>query len=292
MNIGWIGTGVMGVSMCKHILKAGHKLRIYNRTFAKAQPLVEAGAEFVQPRELAQHSDAVFLMLGYPKDVEQVVLGDQGILNHMKKGTVLVDHTTSSPELAERIFKEAKEKGIDSIDAPVSGGDIGAREGRLVVMCGGEQKGLDRINDILKVYSGNVQLMGGAGLGQHTKMVNQIVLAGNMIGTVEGLLYGHKCGLNLEQLINTIKSGAANSTAWSVLGLRMVKGDFEPGFYVEHFIKDLSIGINEANRMNLSLPGLALVKQLYHALVAQGGGRNGTQALLLALERLNNHKIR
>ncbi|CAD8100431.1 unnamed protein product [Paramecium primaurelia] len=292
MNIGWIGTGVMGVSMCKHILKAGHKLRIYNRTVAKAQPLIEEGAEFVQPKELAENSDIVFLMLGYPKDVEEVVLGENGILNHMKKGTVLVDHTTSSPELAVRIFKEANEKGIDSIDAPVSGGDIGAREGRLVVMCGGEQKALDRINDVLKVYSANVQLMGNAGLGQHTKMVNQIVLAGNMIGTVEGLLYGHKCGLNLEQLINTIKSGAANSTAWSVLGLRMVKGDFEPGFYVEHYIKDLSIAINEANRMNLSLPGLALVKQFYHALVAQGGGRNGTQALLLALERLNNYKIR
>ncbi|CAD8189143.1 unnamed protein product [Paramecium octaurelia] len=292
MNIGWIGTGVMGVSMCKHILKAGHKLRIYNRTVAKAQPVIEAGAEFVQPRELAENSDIVFLMLGYPKDVEEVVLGEHGILNHMKKGTVLVDHTTSSPELAERIFKAANEKEIDSIDAPVSGGDIGAREGRLVVMCGGQQKALDRINDVLKVYSANVQLMGGPGLGQHTKMVNQIVLAGNMIGTVEGLLYGHKCGLSLEQLINTIKSGAANSTAWSVLGLRMVKGDFEPGFYVEHYIKDLSIAINEANRMNLSLPGLALVKQLYHALVAQGGARNGTQALLLALETLNNHKIR
>ncbi|KAM3135267.1 hypothetical protein pb186bvf_012565 [Paramecium bursaria] len=291
MNIGWIGTGVMGLSMCKHILKAGHTLRIFNRTAEKAQPLIDLGAHFVTIQELAEKSDAVFLMLGYPKDVEQVVLGAHGVLQYMKPNALLVDHTTSAPQLAELIYAEALKKQVHSLDAPVSGGDIGAREGRLVVMCGGTQEALQLAEPILKVYSANIQLLGPAGKGQHTKMVNQIVLAGNMIGTVEGLLYGHKNGLDLEQLINTIKSGAANSTAWSVLGLRMVQGNFQPGFYVEHFIKDLEIAINEANRANLALPGLALVKQLYHALAAQGGGRLGTQALILALEKLNNYEI-
>lgn len=177
---------------------------------------------------------------------------------------------------------------MHSIDAPVSGGDIGAREARLVVMCGGAKQALEAVQPMLQCYSTNVQLMGAAGRGQHTKMVNQIVLAGNMIGTVEGLLYGHRCGLDLEQLINTIKTGAANSTAWSVLGARMIKGDYAPGFYVEHYIKDLEIALSEANRMGLALPGLALVKQFYHALAAHGHGRSGTQALILALEQLNN----
>ncbi|EAR84528.1 NAD-binding domain of 6-phosphogluconate dehydrogenase family protein (macronuclear) [Tetrahymena thermophila SB210] len=290
-TIGWIGTGVMGKSMCLHLLNAGFQLNVYNRTASKADELVSKGAKFLAPEDLAKNSDVVFLMLGYPHDVQQMVLGEQGILKHMKKGSLLIDHTTSAPSLAVEIAAEAQKYGIESIDAPVSGGDIGAREARLAIMCGGSQAAFDLALPILQKYGANIQLLGGAGAGQHTKMTNQILLASNMLGVVEGLLYAHKAGLDLDQVINLIKTGAASSTAWHVLGSRMVKRDFEPGFYVEHFIKDMDIALEEAKRANLCLPGLGLVKQFYHALVAQGGARNGTQAIIKVLEQMNNVQI-
>lgn len=287
-EIGWIGTGVMGKSMCKHLLKAGYSLSVFNRTKSKADELVAAGASFLTPREIAKKCDAVFLMLGYPHDIEDVVFNKDAIINYLKPGSYLIDHTTSSPRLAEKIYNECKSKEIFSLDAPVSGGDIGAREGKLVVMTGGDQQVFDKIKPIFEKYGTNIKLMGGAGKGQHTKMVNQIAIVNNMQGVVETLIYAYKAGLDLEKVIETIGGGAAASFSLNVLGPRMLKRDFAPGFYVEHFIKDLEIALEEAKKMNLCLPGLALVKQFYQSLAAMGGDKMGTQALLLVLEKLNN----
>lgn len=287
-EIGWIGTGVMGKSMCKHLLKAGYSLSVFNRTKSKADELVAAGASFLTPREIAKKCDAVFLMLGYPHDIEDVVFNKDAIINYLKPGSYLIDHTTSSPRLAEKIYNECKSKEIFSLDAPVSGGDIGAREGKLVVMTGGDQPVFDKIKPIFEKYGTNIKLMGGAGKGQHTKMVNQIAIVNNMQGVVETLIYAYKAGLDLEKVIETIGGGAAASFSLNVLGPRMLKRDFAPGFYVEHFIKDLEIALEEAKKMNLCLPGLALVKQFYQSLAAMGGDKMGTQALLLVLEKLNN----
>ena len=202
-----------------------------------------------------------------------------------------MDHTSSQPSLAVRIYEKAKQLGIYSVDAPVSGGDVGAREGKLVVMCGGDKEALDYVRPIMEKYSRAVNLAGGAGQGQHTKVVNQIILAGNMAGTAEGLVYASKIGLDLHQVIETIVLGGASSTALNVLGRRMVDGNFDPGFYVEHYIKDLTIAVEECDRMGLALPCLGLVRQLYIALQAQGGGRLGSQALIKVIENLNNCKI-
>ena len=229
----------MGKSMCGHLLKAGFSLNIYTRTKSKAEELLQAGAHWMEPAELAANSDVVITMLGFPQDVEDMVLGGKGLLSNMKKGAFLVDHTTSKPLLAERIYNEATKHGIFSIDAPVSGGDVGAREARLVIMCGGDQKAFQELKPILSVYGSNIVLNGSAGKGQHTKMANQVLLAGNMIGVVESLLYASKMGLDLDLTIQTLSSGAANSTAWQVLGPRMIARNMDPGFYVEHYIKDL-----------------------------------------------------
>lgn len=232
-------------------------------------------------------------MLGYPHDVEQVALDPtSGVINHMRAGTVLVDHTTSSPGLSLRIYEAAKAKGIKSIDAPVSGGDIGARNGTLVTMVGGDKDVVDEALDILKTYSAEVQHMGEAGAGQHTKMANQIMIANTMVGLCEALVYGHKAGLDLHQMILLLNKGAAGSFSLEKLAPRILRRDFEPGFYVEHFIKDLGIALEEARRMKLGLPGLALASQLYQALGAQGFERKGTQALLLALEQMNGVQVR
>ena len=287
-QIGWIGTGVMGKSMCKHLLKAGYSLSVFNRTKSKTDELLSLGAKFLSPIEIAESCDVVFLMLGYPHDLEDVIFNKEAIINHLKKGSYLIDHTTSSPRLAERIYVESKARGIHALDAPVSGGDVGAREGKLVIMTGGEQAVFEAMTPIFKSYGTNIKLMGGAGKGQHTKMVNQIAIVNNMMGVVEALLYGYKAGLDLEKVIETIGGGAAASFSLNVLGPRMLKRNFEPGFYVEHFLKDLEIALEEARRMNLCLPGLALVKQFYQSLVAIGGEKMGTQALLLVLERMNN----
>ena len=287
-RLGWIGTGVMGKSMCKHLLKSGHSLSVFNRTKSKADELISLGATFATPQEIAKNSDAVFLMLGYPHDLESVIFNKEAIINHLRKGSYLIDHTTSSPKLAERIYNECHSKGIHALDAPVSGGDIGAKEGKLAIMVGGDTAAFEKITPIFEKYGTNIKLMGTAGKGQHTKMVNQIAIVNNMMGVVEALMYGYKAGLDLEKVIQAIGTGGAASFSLNVLGPRMLKRDFEPGFYVEHFLKDLEIALDEAKRMNLCLPGLALIKQFYQSLSAIGGARMGTQALLLVLEKMNN----
>jgi 3-hydroxyisobutyrate dehydrogenase len=288
-TLGWIGTGVMGKSMCKHLLNAGYDLMVYNRTESKTAELIEMGAKFADPKTIAQSCDTVFLMLGYPRDVEDMAFNsDYGLLNNMKQGSCLIDHTTSSPDLAEKIYAAAKEKGISSWDAPVSGGDVGAKNGQLVVMVGGPSEGFDPIKEIMMHYSKNVSLMGTAGKGQHTKMTNQIILAGNMIGCCEGLLYASKAGLDQNEIITLLGGGAASSFSLCNLGPRIIKGDFEPGFFVEHYVKDMEIALAECTKMGIKLRGLELVHSFYKILVEDGLEKKGTQGLYLGLLKLNN----
>jgi 3-hydroxyisobutyrate dehydrogenase len=288
-TIGWIGTGVMGKSMCKHLLNAGYELLVYNRTESKTAELIEMGAKFSDPKTIGQTCEIVFLMVGYPKDVEDMAYNsDYGLLNNMKSGSLLIDHTTSSPDLAEKIFNSGKEKGITCWDAPVSGGDVGAKEGKLVVMVGGPEDGFDQIREIMNKYSKLVSLMGPAGKGQHTKMTNQIILGGNMIGCCEGLLYAYKAGLDQTAIINLLGAGAASSFSLCNLGPRIIKGDFEPGFFVEHYVKDMEIALSECTKMGIKLRGLELVHSLYKIMVEDGLEKKGTQGLYLALKKLNN----
>jgi len=286
-KIGWIGTGVMGKSMCKHLLNKGYEISIFNRTADKASELIEMGAKFLKPIEIAQTCDYVFLMLGYPRDVEEIVIGENGVLKNMKKGSYLIDHTTSSPDLAVKIYSKAKELEINSYDAPVSGGDIGAREARLVVMVGGDEENFANVEDIMKTYSSKINIMGSAGKGQHTKMSNQIIIASTMIGVVEGMLYAQKANLDVDKVIQLLGGGAAGSFSLNVYGPRILKRDFEPGFYVEHFLKDLEICLTESEKMGLKLSGLELAYKLYYSMIEMGLGKKGTQALMLALEKIN-----
>ncbi len=290
-KIGWIGTGVMGKSMCRHLMKAGHKLLIYSRTAKKTEELVKDGAQFADPAEIAKNSDIIFVMVGYPRDVEEVVLGPKGVLASMHKGAYLVDHTTSSPTLAQRIYEAATKVGVNALDAPVSGGDVGAKNGKLVVMVGGDAAAVEKMKPLMQCYSASIAHMGAAGFGQHTKMANQVIIAGQMIGVVEGLMYAYKAGVPLPQMIELLSKGAASSFGLTSYAPRMLKRDMEPGFFVEHFVKDMEIALDECRRMSLALPGLALVHQLYVALKANGGAKNGTQALIKVLEQLNNVQI-
>jgi 3-hydroxyisobutyrate dehydrogenase len=288
-RIGWIGTGVMGQAMCGHIIAAGYQTTVFSRTRSKVEPLVERGARYAaSAKDVAKQSDVVFTMVGYPSDVSEVILGEEGVLGGLREGGVVVDMTTSDPSLALHIYQTAKTQHKHAIDAPVSGGDVGAREARLSIMVGGEAPTIDAIKPLFQVLGKNIVHMGPPSSGQHTKMVNQILIASNMIGVVEGLLYGHKAGLDLHTVIAAVGGGAAGSWSINNLGPRIVKRNFDPGFFVEHFIKDMGIALAEAKRMNLSLPGLALAHQLYIALQAQGHGKKGTHALQLALEKLNN----
>src|SRR5262245_49540491 len=290
-RIGWIGTGVMGRWMCQHAMARGFQATVYNRSPDKAQPLVELGAALADsPRAVAERSDVVSAIVGFPKDVREVFLGPNGALAGGKPGNVHVDMTTSEPSLAIEIHQAAKAKGVHALDAPVSGGDVGARNAALSIMIGGDQAVVEAIMPIFEAMGKTIIHQGGPGAGQHTKMVNQILISSNMIAMCEGLLYGFKAGLNLETVFKSVSVGAAGSKALEVLGPRILARNFEPGFYVEHFIKDMGIALAEAERMNLCLPGLALAKQLYEAVRAQGYGRKGTQALLLALEAISNVK--
>lgn len=289
-RIGFIGTGVMGSSMCGHLMAAGYKASVFNRTASKCGPLVEKGAKLCStPKEVAENSDVVFSIVGYPADVRSVILDkDTGALAGLRPGCVVIEMTTSEPSLAEEIAKEAAAKGVHSIDAPVSGGDVGARNATLSVMCGADDASVfEHVKPLLEKMGKNVRLMGKSGKGQHTKAINQILIANNMVGVCEGLLYAHKAGMDPLEVIAAVGAGAAGSFSINVLGPRISKRDFAPGFYVEHFIKDLGICLGEAKRMKIALPGLALANQLYVALEAQGHGRSGTQALITALERLN-----
>jgi 3-hydroxyisobutyrate dehydrogenase len=288
-RIGWIGTGVMGSSMCGHLIAAGYAATVFNRTPDKARALVEKGAKLADsPSAVAASSDVVFTIVGYPHDVRQVTLGPDGTLAGAKSGSVLVDMTTSEPALAVEIDQAARAKGVHAVDAPVSGGDVGAREARLSIMIGGEQEVVDALRPLFEVMGKTIVYQGPAGAGQHTKMVNQILIATNMIGVCEALLYGYKAGLDLETVLQSVGSGAAGSWSLNNLGPRMIAGNFEPGFFVEHFLKDMGIALAESRRMNLSLPGLALAEQLYRAVAAQGYARKGTHALMLALASLSS----
>jgi 3-hydroxyisobutyrate dehydrogenase len=287
-RIGWIGTGVMGTSMCGHLMAAGYSATVFNRTPEKARPLVEKGARLVDsPQAVAEASDVVFTIVGYPRDVREVILGPRGTLAGARPGTVLVDMTTSEPALAIEIDRAAGAKQVHAVDAPVSGGDVGAREARLSIMIGGEKEVVDAIRPMFEVMGKTIVHQGPAGAGQHTKMVNQVVIATAMIGVCEGLLYAYKAGLDLNVVLQSIGSGAAGSWSLNNLGPRIIAGNFEPGFFVEHFLKDMGIALAESRRMNLSLPGLALAEQLYRAVAAQGYERKGTQALMLALAHLS-----
>ncbi len=287
-RIGWIGTGVMGASMCGHLLEAGFSATVYNRTRQKAEGLIERGAAWADtPQAVAQASDVVFTIVGYPEDVRSVILGENGVLAGCGSGGIIVDMTTSRPSLAIEIAEAAGKKGVQSIDAPVSGGDVGAREARLSIMIGGDQQTVDALAPCWEAMGKTIVRQGGPGAGQHTKMVNQTLIAGYMVGVCEALLYAHKAGLDLPTVLSSVASGAAGSWALSNLGPRIIDNNFDPGFFVEHFIKDMGIALEEARRMEISVPGLALAHQLYVSLMAQGHGRDGTHALQLALANMS-----
>jgi 3-hydroxyisobutyrate dehydrogenase len=287
-RIGWIGTGVMGSSMVGHLMNAGFQATVHNRSRSRAEGLLARGAQWgATPRDVAAASDVVFTIVGFPADVREVVLGSEGALAGSKSGNVLVDMTTSDPSLAVEIHAAAKARGVSSVDAPVSGGDVGAREARLSIMIGGEKEVVEALAPCWNAMGKTIVHQGGPGAGQHTKMVNQILIASGMIGVCEALLYGYKAGLDLPTVLSSVGSGAAGSWSLSNLGPRIMNNNFDPGFLVEHFIKDMGIALAEAKRMDLCLPGLALAQQLYLAVKAQGLGRNGTHALQLALAQIS-----
>jgi len=291
MNIGWVGTGVMGASMSGHLQKAGHNLSVFNRSREKAETLLSNGAKWCNsPAEVAKNSEIVFTIVGHPADVREVYLGENGILKAESPCSIVVDMTTSQPSLAKTLFEEAAKKGIESLDAPVSGGDVGAKDANLAIMVGGKREIFEKVLSLFELMGPTISFMGGPGSGQHTKVCNQVLVAGNMIGVCESLLYASKQGLDKQQVIDIIGKGAASSWLINNLGPRIVQGNYDPGFFVEHFIKDMGIALEESAAIGLSLPGLALVRQLYIAAKAQGYGRSGTQALFLALKALNGEE--
>lgn len=278
--IGFIGTGVMGKRMAGHLLNAGYPLITYTRTKEKALVLLESGAEWAEtPKELAERANVIFTMVGYPSDVEEVYLGEDGLISNGNQGSYFIDMTTSAPSLAIKIYNEAKKKGIQAIDAPVSGGDVGAKEAKLSIMVGGEKTAFEDVLPLFEKLGTNIVYQGKAGSGQHTKMSNQIAIASNMIGVTEAIIYAEKAGLDPESVLKSISTGAAGSWSLSNLVPRMLKGNFEPGFYIKHFIKDMKIAIDEAENMGMETPGLNLAKSLYVHLANQGEENSGTQAL-------------
>ena len=287
-KIGWIGTGVMGKSMCSQLMQAGYTCYLFNRTKSKTDELVRKGAIWLDtPREICQYADIIFTMVGFPEDVNMVYYDMDGLFEGIDEGKVLVDMTTTKPSLAEQIAADALEKNAFAIDAPVSGGDVGARNGTLSIMIGGDKKIVDEMMPLFQCMGKNIIYQGEAGKGQHTKMTNQVTIAGTMIGVCEALLYGYKAGLNLETMLQSISKGAAGCWSLDNLAPRIIQNDFEPGFYAEHFIKDMGIALEEAGKMNLSLPGLGLVKQLYESVKANGWEKKGTQALYLAIAQMS-----
>lgn len=280
-KIGFIGTGVMGSSIVKHLLNAGHEVTIYTRTKSKADALIALGANWAEtPAQASKDQQIIFTMVGYPKDVEEVYCGPDGIFTTAQKGAVVVDMTTSEPTLAKKLYDQAKLMNIHSLDAPVSGGDVGAQNGTLSLMIGGDKEVYEQMKPIFEVFGQNIVYQGVAGSGQHTKMCNQIAIASGMIGVCESIAYGLHAGLNLEDVLRSITAGAAGSWSLSNLAPRMLKEDLAPGFYIKHIIKDMKIALDEAERMNLQLPGLSLAKSMYDKLLEEGYGDNGTQALI------------
>ncbi|MBO1921744.1 NAD(P)-dependent oxidoreductase [Listeria monocytogenes] len=280
-KIGFVGTGVMGSSMAGHLLEAGYEVLVYTRTKTKAEDLLEKGALWIKtPGELDNKVDILISMVGYPKDVEELYLGENGFLENLAVGTVAIDMTTSSPALAKKMAEFGREKGIGVLDAPVSGGDIGAKNGTLAIMVGGSEDVFLKVKPIFDILGSSVILQGDAGAGQHTKMVNQIAIASNMIGVTEAIIYAEAAGLNPSSVLDSISGGAAGS--WSLANLipRVLKDDFSPGFFIKHFIKDMGIAISEAKQMGLELPGLTLAEKMYQTLAEQGLSEEGTQALI------------
>nr|WP_272928070.1 NAD(P)-dependent oxidoreductase [Alkalibacterium sp. MB6] len=280
-KVGFIGTGVMGVSIVRHLLKKGYSVTVYNRTKSKAEPLIEEGARWAEsPLELTNQSDIVFTMVGYPKDVEEVYYSEQGIFNGNVEGKVLIDLTTSTPSLAMKISETAKEKGAATLDAPVSGGDLGAEKGTLTIMVGGEEETFNQVKDILEVFSASMTLHGPSGSGQHTKAANQIMVAGTMTGITELMIYAKRAGLDLEKVSETVNGGAGRNWSLENYAPRIINDDYSPGFFVKHFIKDLGIALDEAERMGIDLPATRRAKELYDQLKDAGYGNDGTQSLV------------
>ncbi len=287
-SIGWIGTGVMGKSMCMHLLNAGYSVSVFNRTKGKAADLISSGANWCEsPKETAFNSDITFTIVGFPENVAEVILGENGVLAGSKEGNIIVDMTTSEPSLAEEIYNKALKKSVLCLDAPVSGGDTGAKEAKLAIMAGGDKKTYDTVFPLFEILGKNISYMGKAGCGQHTKMCNQILIASTMIGVVESLIYGYKSGLKLEEIIAVIGKGAAGSWSINNMGPRICRNDFNPGFFIKHFVKDMGIALVEAKKMKLSLPGLAMAYQFYLSAVAMGLENLGTQGLYKVFEKMN-----
>jgi 3-hydroxyisobutyrate dehydrogenase len=284
--LGFIGTGVMGRSMALNLMKAGYRVLVYNRTRSKAEDLIKQGALWKDTvADVAKEANVIITMVGYPRDVEEVYLDEKGIINNAKPGSYLIDMTTSSPMLAKRIYNAAKDKGLYALDAPVSGGDIGAREARLSIMVGGDPETFEAVKPIFEAMGKNIVLQGGPGAGQYTKMCNQIAIASGMIGVSEAIAYAKKAGLDPVTVLKSIESGAAGSWSLSNLAPRMIKGDFTPGFYIKHFIKDMKIALESAKEMGLKMPGLELAFSLYENLAAEGEENSGTQALFKLYDR-------
>lgn len=287
-RIGWIGTGVMGGSMCSHLLAAGYEVAVWNRTRSRAADLEAGGARWLgSAGEVGAASDVVFTMLGHPQDVRDVLLGAEGVLAAVAPGAVLVDMTTSDPALAAEVAEEAERRGVSALDAPVSGGDVGARNATLSIMVGGDAATFAAVRPCFELMGTTVVHQGGPGSGQRTKLVNQVLIAGNVVAVCEALLLAHRAGLDVEAVLASVSTGAAGSWSLSNLAPRMLADDMAPGFFVDHFVKDLGLALAEAQRLQLALPGLALAHQLYVALQAQGHGRAGTQALVHALAGLS-----
>eukprot|EP01156_Anaeramoeba_ignava_P010993 Anaeramoba_ignava/a481557_179.p1 GENE.a481557_179~~a481557_179.p1 ORF type:complete len:332 (+),score=83.89 a481557_179:132-1127(+) len=293
-RIGWCGTGVMGLPMCEHLMDGGFKnCVVYNRTHSRTEPLLKKGAKLAKsPLELAKQTDIIFSCVSFPSDVRNIYLGKEGILQvEDQQPRIVIDMTTSEPTLAKYIYEKGAEKNISSLDAPISGGDVGARNGTLAIFAAGDKLAYENIEPLLNLMGKNVTYCGDSGKGQFYKIANQIAIASNLIGMVESLIYSYKAGLDPSLFINAIKSGAAASFSLSNHTRRILKDDLEPGCYVDYFVKDLGIALKEAEKLNLSLPGLSLAHSLFVALSAQGYGKKGTQALIRVLESMNNIKI-
>ena len=288
IRLGWIGTGVMGSPMCSHLLRAGYSVVVNTRTPSKAQPLLDQGALWEESLAvLVEKVDVICTMVGFPKDVRKIYLSQDGLLSKARPGQVFIDFTTSEPSLAREIAERASEQQAFVLDAPVSGGDVGAKQGTLSIMVGGEASVFEALQPIIREFGKSIVHQGIAGCGQHAKLCNQITIAGTMIGVCEALLYAQEAGLDGEKILESIRLGAAGCWTLEHLALKMLKRDFAPGFYVEHFIKDMGMALADANRMGLLLPGLSVVHKVYQTVQAYGHGRSGTHALLLALESLS-----
>ena len=280
LHIGFIGIGVMGKSMAWNLMKAGYPVSVYSRTKSKCESLLSEGAEWKEtPAAIAREADVIITMVGYPSDVEEIYLGSEGLIKHARKGTYLIDMTTSAPTLAKKLYDIGKNAGLHVLDAPVSGGDIGAKNANLAIMVGGDQADFDYMMPVFKAMGTNIVHQGEAGSGQHTKLCNQIAIATNMIGVCEAIVYAEQSGLDPETVLKSISTGAAGSFSLTNLAPRILKGDFEPGFYIKHFLKDLRIALEETERLGLDFPGLTLAKAMYEKLVDMGEENRGTQAL-------------